>query len=226
MPFHRAADDPLAPHQILRRRHLDIIRVAGDHPDGNPHSLDQRGVVRTVKSIRRGPLISRKDHFPPEGLRCLRKPETFPWHRLHDPSRRIHLLDRIPDRNAGAHGAELFRPGDGPFDQLPGHERPDAVVDQDHLMFVAHMHQGVPHRILPLPAAGNNEADPGKAVPFDQIPPDVRDIPFRNDENDFVDERGALKCFEGMDEDGDSGQQTGTVWGSPLPCAFPFPRPG
>jgi hypothetical protein len=69
------------------------------------------------------------------------------------------------------------------------------------------MRERVFHRILPLSSAGKNQTDLEEIESFDHSPPDFRDIPFRNRKNNFIDERGALKCADGMREDGDSGEQ-------------------
>jgi hypothetical protein len=38
-----------------------------------------------------------------------------------------------------------------------------------------------------------DQTDLGDAVSLNQIPPDIRDVPFRDHEEDFIDERGTLK---------------------------------
>jgi hypothetical protein len=38
-----------------------------------------------------------------------------------------------------------------------------------------------------------DQTDLGDTVSLNQIPPDIRDVPFRHHEEDFIDERGTLK---------------------------------
>ena len=66
-------------------------------------------------------------------------------------------------------------------------------MDDDPLVFVTQVRQRISHRVLSLPSAVKDQTDLGDAVSLNQIPPDILDVPFRYHEQDFIDERGALK---------------------------------
>ena len=92
-------------------------------------------------------------------------------------------------------------------------------MDKNDVMFPTHVHQCVPHRILTLPSAGENPADLGQMERCDDIPSNFREIPFRNGEENFIDQRGALKGLEGMNKDRESGQRQ-VLLGKSAPHAF------
>ncbi len=102
-------------------------------------------------------------------LRGLRQPQPFPGHGFHDPPGSAHLLHGILDRHADGRGAVLIGGGHGAADQFPGDEGPDAVMDEDDPVFIAHMEQGVSHGILSLRSARENPADLGKTVPRNDL---------------------------------------------------------
>ncbi len=118
-----------------------------------PIRSTREAVVGAGETVLRGLFVGGADKLTAKGLRGLRQPQPFPFHRFHHLARGADRLHGIPDRHANRSGSVLIGRRHDAADQLAADKGPDAVMDEDDSVVVAHLHQGVCDRILPLRSA-------------------------------------------------------------------------
>ena len=136
----------LGHHQIVRRRDLDVRRLALDQADGVAGALGQGRLVGRLDAGVRRSASAVAQHVAPERLRRLREVDRFARQRLGDVSSgrlrppptadgfsRTRPLDGVPRRQRRQRRAGLGGRGNRARDEIGAREGTRRIVNDHHV---------------------------------------------------------------------------------------------
>ena len=186
--------------QVVRRRDLEIERVAGNEADGLAHLLDQGGIVRSREALLLGSAVGCSDDFDLKCLGCLRQPQIMPGDRFTDRVLRVGPFNSVADRGRHNSAAHFGRRVNTALNGRRADKWSGRVMNHYDLTPGFKRGQTVPNRILPFRSAVDNSDRlwPG-TVRVEHLP--AKDLALGSHDNDDAPDRlNGRKTPQGMHE--------------------------
>src|SRR5262249_48184461 len=118
--------------EIVRRRHLEVVRRVGHDVHGETGALAQLGIIGWRRVAGAQALERAGEHVAREALRGLRAPQPFARYRPGHALRFSYLLHCIAPGSGRPRAASAPRALDHGINRLPPYEGTRGIVHQDY----------------------------------------------------------------------------------------------